>query len=97
MIKYLRKRSRSRALVRWWNKRSVIVQQDIDSAKPKERLDHIFRWTQLIWQELQMFVALGEQVGFDDLEYLTKARGFSKMQRLFLIEGVTHLGLGTIR
>ncbi len=81
-------------LVDWWNARAGEIESLIwTSADPK---DTVFYWSQLVWQELDMWRMMGEVVSKDDLNFIVDRRGFTDRQKHFLVEGLTHLGLGPV-
>lgn len=73
--------------VEWWNERVPWIQEQI--AKDRDQNSQ-FKWTQLVWQEIQMYCKIGN---VEDLEELCRRRGFNKTQRIFLRKALGHVGL----
>jgi hypothetical protein len=82
----------SEKLVAWWNAR-VSEMADRIQAAPEGSKDTYFYWSQLVWQELEMWEMLGHRVDDDGFEFIANCRDFTPFQREFLEEGLTHLGL----
>ena len=78
-------------LANWWNARADGITERIkDGVDPK---DTTFRWSVLVWQELEMWESMGRQVNTEDLGFIVSRREFTPFQKDFLIEGLKHLGL----
>ncbi len=77
--------------IKKWNK-------DIGSIKIYMKLsqkdDPYFYWKQLVWQEIDMYIKLGEQVTKEDFNCLIKRRGFDKYMINYLREMIIYVGLG---
>jgi len=56
--------------------------------------DGTFKWSQLVWQEIDMYILLGEQVQPEEFEYLCKRRGFTPAMCVYLKEMMVSVGLG---
>jgi hypothetical protein len=56
--------------------------------------DGAFYWSQLVWQEVWMYISLAVQVDWDEYEALCKRRGFDAMMREYLAAMLIHVGLG---
>ena len=79
--------------VKWWNERiDTIIQPDI--YKQENKIEAIFKWNQLVWQEINMFIQLGK-IEPGELNWLCKRRGFNKVQKKFLRDALWHVGLLT--
>lgn len=77
-------------LVDWWNERVPMLEALVlTSTDPK---DTVFYWSQLVYQELNMWRMIGDPVT-DELDFIVNRRGFTPRQREFLVEGLQHLGL----
>jgi len=77
--------------VAWWNERvESVILPDIQNQEDQRMA--AFKWGQLVWQEIMMFIDLGE-VREGEIDWLTQRRGFSPLQRQFLEDALKHLGL----
>lgn len=77
--------------VEFWNQRiETVIQPDIDSSH--NRVDATFKWGQLVWQEVRMFISLGK-VEEGELDWLNERRGFNEAQRTMLHDILVHVGL----
>lgn len=77
-------------LVDWWNERVPMLEALVlTSTDPK---DTVFYWSQLVYQELDMWRMIGDPVT-DELDFIVNRRGFTPRQREFLVDGLKHLGL----
>jgi len=81
--------SPSRELVDWWNSRTGWIWEQMRTGDT----DTCFKWEHLVWQELWMWEKLGEKVAPEDLDWMAQHRGFSPVQKDFLIEGLEVIGL----
>lgn len=54
----------------------------------------VFKWSELVWQEIQMYVFIGEQVTPDEFDWLVKRRGFDTLMIDYLKEMLGYLGIG---
>jgi len=52
-----------------------------------------FKWQHLVWQEIAMWIRLGEKVDRVDFEALCDRRGFNARMRLYLEEHLRHVWL----
>lgn len=89
--KQRRIRRRLRQAVLFWNSRISEIRMSITHSA--DRVDARFKWTQLVWQEILMYINLDRPVEEDDLRWLCRRRGFTKNQRAFLRQALCHLGL----
>lgn len=53
-----------------------------------------FKWNQLVWQEIDMYIRLMEQVDPNEFSELCNRRGFSNDMRSYLKDMLIHVGLG---
>ncbi len=74
-----------------WNKDVNIIINYINSSKKK---DATFYWSQLVWQEITMYIKIGEQVRKDDFNWLVNRRGFDKDMINYLRNMLIYVGLG---
>lgn len=56
----------------------------------------MLQWSQLVWQEIWMFISLGKQVTNDDLYWISNRRGFDTPMRAYLKEMLIFVGLGEL-
>lgn len=78
-------------LIEWWNSQIDRINSHIDDNQHRNHT--YFHWDQLIHQELRMWATLGKPVTPSDLDFMVNRRGFSDVQRDFLIEGLEVMGL----
>jgi hypothetical protein len=83
-------RKRLRDVVDWWNARTDMMLDVVRRADDPDR--EYFKWSQLVWQEIVMFIQLGK-VDADDLDWICARRGFSDLQRKVLEDALRHVGL----
>jgi hypothetical protein len=74
----------------WWN--TKIVPQLLSMSLSD---DDVWKWNQLVRQELDMWIRLNRPVGIDEVTWLSDRRGFSPTQTMVLIEGLKVVGLYT--
>jgi hypothetical protein len=82
---------RMRKALAFWNSRLDKISRSI--VHSRDRIGARFKWNQLVWQEIRMFVLLGSQVGDEDLRWLCQRRRFTRSQRQFLEQALEHVGL----
>lgn len=75
--------------VKWWNERIPYITERIKEDKDK---DSMFKWKQLVWQEIRMYCRIG-RVDRIELSDLCDRRGFNNVQRAFLEEALKHVEL----
>lgn len=63
-------------------------------AMAKHHKDGEFYWSQLVWQEVHMYISLAEQVNPDEYKELCNRRGFDPMMREYLTGILRYIGLG---
>jgi hypothetical protein len=56
--------------------------------------DAMFKWNQLVWQEVWMYIRLDEPVDPEEFRLLCDRRGFTPEMRYFLVDMLKHVGLG---
>ena len=76
--------SPSKKLADWWNGRTDWIWERMRTGDR----DTYFKWEQLVWQELWMWENIGKRVSPSQMDFMVNRRGFSKVQRDFLIEGL---------
>ena len=81
--------SPSTKLVDWWNGRTDWIWEQMRSGDRGA----FFKWEQLVWQELSMWEKIGKKVSPSELDFMSNRRGFSQVQRDFLIEGLKVIDL----
>lgn len=82
---------RMRKASSFWNSRLDEIHRSI--VHSKDRTKAHFKWEQLVWQEIRMFILVGSKVEDDDLRWLCRRRGFTRHQRDFLKQALRHVGL----
>lgn len=75
-----RKQRRKRHAASFWNQRADYIDERIRES------GHLFKWEQLVWQEMEMWAALGKPVPQDEFNFICDRRGFDGYQRHFLRE-----------
>lgn len=70
-------------MIRYWNNNVNNINQAIDSSQDTFEA---FKWTQLVWQEMWMWIKLGKKVSLAEFEEMCKTRGFDEKMRIFLCE-----------
>ena len=66
-------------------------QRKLDESVAK---DKGFKWGHLVWQEITMWIQIGDQVTVEDFQWLANRRGFDYPMRAYLIDIMIHVGLG---
>lgn len=60
----------------------------------KETKDGLWKWDQLVWQEIIMWVSMNKQVGQKELDHICEIRGLDENMTDYLREMMKHIGLG---
>ncbi len=85
-------------IVRWFRNRKAVAKWNADipliEAMAEHHKDGGFKWSQLVWQEVWMYISLAAQVDHDEYDVLCKRRGFDAMMRAYLSVMLIHVGLG---
>ena len=86
---------RTKKAIKLWNFNVDIINASV-SREPDVNSKYLaqFKWTQLVWQEITMYIMIASQVEVDELSTLCKSRGFSQEQKDFLIYILVAIGLG---
>lgn len=58
-----------------------------------ENTDVQFKWSQLVMQELRMWVSIGKMVPPSEIDYYVERRGFDANMLEFILEGLAAIGL----
>lgn len=53
-----------------------------------------FMWSQLVWQEIGMWIREGKQVNKDEFNWMVKRRGFDNYMENYLKELLKYVSLG---
>jgi len=80
---------RDRRAVAKWNKDISLIME-----MAKHHRDGHFYWSQLVWQEVHMYILLAKQVEQVEFEELCRRRGFDAMMRAYLVGMLKYVGLG---
>lgn len=88
-IKTFRRNRRYKKFVRKWDSDIDYILDQINDDK-----DLLFKWGQLVNQEIKMFIRLDTQVTQDEIEWLTDRRGFNDEMESYLINMLKHVGIG---
>lgn len=84
---YIKRKRNKKAVIKWNN--------DLPEINKKiKNEDDYFKWNQLVWQEIWMFISLAEQVTEDDFLWICDRRGFTKDMANYLKEMLIHVGIG---
>jgi hypothetical protein len=90
-VEEAKKKEQIEKAVEFWNQRiDTVIQPDIDASH--DQVAATFKWGQLVWQEVVMFISLGK-VKEGELDWLNKRRGFNEEQRIMLYDILVHVGL----
>jgi hypothetical protein len=92
VIKKLLFNYRMTKATKYWNDSEALIKKNIEDFKNDENI--FFKWDQLVWQEIWMFIKLHKQVTNEEILWLVNRRGYNKVQHKFLIEIMRHVGLG---
>jgi len=85
----MKKITKQQMAVDWWNERiEIIINPNINEQLDRDKA--IFKWSQLVWQEIIMYIDLGK---VNDFDWLCDRRGFNEVQRRFLYDILTHIGM----
>jgi hypothetical protein len=85
---FLCRRRIKRAAIQW-NKDSNYIQVEMDATE-----NGYLMWCQLVWQEIRMYIQIGDQVKPDEFKQLCNRRGFNSAMTRYLIFMIKHVGLG---
>ena len=89
-----------KALIRWFRMRRACAKWNADipliRAMAGVNHDGPFKWGQLVWQEIQMYIDLAKQVDPSEFDNLCKRRGFDDMMREYLTGMLRHVGIGRL-
>lgn len=66
-----------------WNRDLHIITKNIHSP------EDLFKWDQLVWQEIDMYIRLNK---VEDFSYICDRRGFNNEQRAYLKEMLEYMG-----
>jgi len=92
IIKSFLFRYRIKKAISYWKNHLDYIKNDL---KENQRDEYdMFRWTDLVWQEIRMFCSIGKQVIPADIKWLVGRRGFNNNQELFLVSCTKEMGLG---
>lgn len=78
------KQSRFDKISDWWSDNVVPLIMQIDTSDDMA----IWKWTQLVKQELSMWIRIGDMVDRMEIEWICSRRGFDSEQKETLIEGL---------
>ena len=90
---YFSRRRMKKAILKWNSNAEYITQCIEESSDPN---DTGFKWTQLVWQEITMWIRLHEQVSQEDFDWITNRRGFDQKMIRYLKSTLTQVGLGKL-
>lgn len=79
--------------IKKWNRDIEIITTYINTC---QKDNPYFYWKQLVWQEINMYIRLDEQVTKKAFQCLVKRRGFDKYMVNYLREMIIYVGLGKI-
>jgi len=83
---------RIKQAVSFWNASVSTICASITHSRDKDMA--YFKWSQLVWQEIVMYISLDKQVVDDnELCWICRRRGFTRYQRRFLKQALCHIGL----
>lgn len=89
-----------KALIRWFRMRRACAKwnADIPLIRAMAGVSHEgpFKWGQLVWQEIPMYIDLAKQVDPSEFDDLCKRRGFDAMMREYLAGMLRHVGIGRL-
>lgn len=85
-------------LTEYWESRIPYIKKaiELEENKTYDELgcdNSVFKWNQLVHQEIFMFNKLNKQVELDELNWLCERRGFNSTQRQFIIDALDQVGL----
>lgn len=80
-------------VVEWWNAHATEIETNI---KESDREQEHFYWSQLVWQEITMFIQIGQPVDQEEFSWLCDRRGFNRLQREYLAAMVKLVDLTTV-
>lgn len=75
-------RERHKILVEWWNSKADFIVDDISKTDPKtgQYGSYTFSWTQMVWQEIDMWTRLYQPVSFNEFKAICQRREFTRAQ-----------------
>lgn len=77
--------------IRKWNADEAWIESQI---KKDNDPNASFNWKQLVWQEIWMWILIGDKTApRREMEFLAKRRGFNKAQREYLESMMRHVWL----
>jgi len=86
-------KKRLKILNKYWVENITKIESDIKTKENKKNPHYSFKWTQLVTQELRMWVLIGKLVSNEDLEDISSRRGLSKFQIEFIKDALTNVKL----
>ena len=89
---YFSRRRMKKALLKWNENVEYITHCIEESSDPNAG----FKWTQLVWQEIIMWIRLREQVSQEDFDWIISRRGFDQKMVSYLKSTLTHVGLSKL-
>lgn len=72
----------------WWNTEIIPSLKILEMSS-----DDLWKWTQLVMQEMRFWVSVGNMVFNDEIDFMVERRGFDDRQKAALIDGLTRVGL----
>ncbi len=79
---------------KFWNDHVNELNESLSSLKDEDRQDAYFKWNQLVNQEIWMYASIAEPVDQKEFDDLCVRRGFSMIQRDFLVNAISFMGMG---
>ncbi|HEY3377511.1 MAG TPA: hypothetical protein VGL77_08455 [Armatimonadota bacterium] len=92
MFKKLRKYWRLWRACAWWKRHSSDIEWFI--ATDDNVSEASFKWHQLAWQEIDMYIRLGTSVDLEEFTSLCHRRYFNREQRIYLVNVLRYVGIG---
>ena len=89
-----------------WNKDIPYIQKCIDEDNKvlpeipegeSYRTHRLFYWQQLVWQEVKMYIRIGQPVDLKEFIQLCSRRGFTLNEQNYLRDLLRHVGLWKIK
>jgi hypothetical protein len=78
--------------IRKWNRDVPFISNCIRTSTTD---DAQFKWVQLVWQEIWMWIALGKQVPQKEFDLICDRRGFDDPMQKYLREMLRHVCMGS--
>lgn len=78
--------------VRKWNSDIPYINECIEKESTEDN-HRGFYWNQLVWQEINMYIRMGEKIAVNEFCWLCDRRGFTLLEQNYLQSMMQYIGL----